>query len=109
MLACCAHTRADHGANDQGATGLAAEHIAQLGSLVEDHIPADAEEVHKHQLDHRTQTRCGSSYRRPDEARFGNWRIQDALTAKLLHQPFSHAQHATPGIILLEVRNASAA
>ena len=50
--------RADH----HGRRRLAAEHVAELGRLIEDLVETDAEEVHEHQFGHRPQP----GRRRPD-------------------------------------------
>src|SRR2546422_11550255 len=103
MLAGRAHARADHRADDERAASLATKHVAQLGPLVKDLIPADTEEVYKHQLGYRAHT-CGrSADRRADEPGFSDGGIQDAITPKLLDKALGDAEYAAPGFVILQV------
>ena len=100
---------ADHGADDQRAFGFAAEHVAQLGALVEDLVHAAAEEVDEHQLGDGAQPGRGGADGRPDEAGFGDRRVEHARAAELLDQALGHAQHATPSLVLRQVIDGGAA
>src|SRR5579875_65593 len=100
------HAGANHCADDERALCLATKHIAQLGTLVEDHIPADAEEIDEHQLDDGTQAGGSGAYGGADEARLGDGRIQHALAPEFFHQPLRDAKHAAPGVLLLEAADA---
>ena len=55
MLRGGAEAGAVHGADDERRHRLAAEHVAELGGLVEDLVEADAHEVDEHQLGDRAQ------------------------------------------------------
>src|SRR5579859_488953 len=105
MLSSRPHACADHRTNDEWTVRLAAKHVAQLGPLVKDHIPADTKEVHKHQLSHRAHSGGSCSHCCPNETSLGNRRIQYALAPKLLYQPLSDPQNAAPGIFSLKIGN----
>src|SRR5262249_59727176 len=60
-------TRSDHGADHQWHRRFAAEHVAEFGSLVEDLVHTDPEEVHEHQLGDRPEARGRGAYSRADE------------------------------------------
>ena len=66
-----------------GVTRLAAEHVAELGGLVEDLVEADAHEVDEHQLGDRAQAGRGGAGRRADEGALGDRRVEHALAAEL--------------------------
>src|SRR5436189_5776045 len=87
MLPGRAHARANHRADDQRATCLATKHIAQLGSLVENLIHADAEEIDKHQFRYGTQAGGSRADRCANEACLGNGSVEYALASELLNQP----------------------
>ena len=55
MLAGRAEARAVHRADHHRGHGIAAEHVAKFGGLIEDLVQADAHEVDEHQLGDRTQ------------------------------------------------------
>ena len=74
--------RAPRRANDHRHTDLAAEHVANLGGVVHDHVLRDENEVDRHDLDHRTQPEhrgadAGKVYRTTDE--ITSWRERDPI------------------------------
>src|SRR6266699_2099056 len=103
MLASRAHASADHRADDERAACLATKHVAQLGSLVKDLIPADTKEVYKHQLGYRSHTGGSSADRSSDEPGFSDGRIQDAIAPKLLDEALGDAEYTAPGFVVLQV------
>src|ERR1700704_1267358 len=107
MLTGRTHACTDHCANYKWAASLASKHITKLGALVEDLVPADTEEVHKHQFCNRAQARCGRTYRRTDEARLGNRCIKHAVAAKFLDQSLGDAEYTSPGILVIKTRYCS--
>src|SRR5205807_9850745 len=103
MLARRAHACADHRADHQWAVCLAAKHVAQLGTLVKDLVPADTEEIDKHQFGYWTHAGRSGPHRRTYETRFSDGRIEDAIASKLLHQALRDAQDTAPGFVVLQV------
>ena len=55
MLRCCTVAGTDLGANDNRCLSLAAEHVTELGGLIEDLVEADAHEIDEHELGNRPQ------------------------------------------------------
>src|SRR4029453_10285347 len=78
---------------------LAAEHVAQLGPLVEDLVEADPHEVAKHQLGDRAQARAGGADGRADERRLADRGVQHPARV-LVVQALGHPEHAAPGVEL---------
>jgi hypothetical protein len=107
VLAGGAEAGAVHGAYHQRRGRLAAEHVAELGRLIEDLVEADAHEVHEHQFGHGAQTGRRRAGRRPDEGAFGDRRVEHAVAAERRRQPFGHAQHPAPGIVLARCAHAA--
>ena len=99
----------DHRPDHQRALGLAAEHVAQLGALVEDLVHAAAEEVDKHQLGDRAQPGRGRADCRADESGLGNRRVQDAVATELLDQALGDAHRTAPGVVVDQVIDLRAA
>ena len=109
MLAGGADAGADLGADDDRALGLAAEHVAEFGALVEDLVHAAAEEVDEHQLGDRPQAGRGRADRRADEARLGDRRVEHAVAAELLDETLGDAHRAAPGVVVDQVIDHGAA
>ena len=63
---------ADHGPDGDRCFGLAAEHVAELGRLIEDLVETDAQEIHEHQLGHRPQSGSGGTHGGADEGATGD-------------------------------------
>ncbi len=103
MLASRAHACADHRAYYERTACLTTKHVAQLGSLVEDLIPADAVEINKHQFGYWTHTCSSGADRRANEPGLSDGRIEDAIAPKFLDQPLRDTKHATPGLVVLQV------
>ena len=83
MLRGGAEAGAVHGADDHGRDRLAAEHVLELGGLVEDLVEADAHEVDEHQLGHGPQAGGGGTGGGTDEGALGDRRVEDAVAAEL--------------------------
>ena len=100
MLRGGAEPGAVHGADHHRGHGLAAEHVLELGGLVEDLVEADPHEVDEHQFGHRPQPGRGGTHGGADEAALGDRRVQHAVAAEPGHQSLGDAQRAAPGIVL---------
>ena len=87
---------AEGGAVGEGQLGLAAEHVAVLGGLVDDLVHGDAHEVRVHELGHGPGTGDGGANRRPADGRLGNGRVDDAFLAPLLQQAGRHVVGPAP-------------
>ena len=72
MLRGGAEARAEHGADHHRRHGLAAEHVPELGGLVEDLVEADAHEVDEHQFGDRPQPGGRGTDGRADERDLGD-------------------------------------
>ena len=107
MLGRGAEAAAEHAADHHRRRRLAAEHVAELGRLVEDLVEADPHEVDEHQLGDRPQARGGRTHRGADEARFADRRVEHPGRSELRMQAFGDAERAAPGILL--ARRAGAA
>ena len=90
---------ADHRADHDRGLGLAAEHVLELGGLVEDLVETDAHEVDEHQLGHRAHAAGRRADRRADVGAFAQRRVEQAV-AMLGVKPFGDAEHAAPGVEL---------
>src|SRR6266487_502558 len=103
MLTSRTHAGPDHRADHERTACLAPKHVAQLGTLVKDLIPANAEEVYKHQFGYWAQT-CGSGAdRRANVPGLGDGCIEDAVAPKFLDQAFRDAKYTAPGFVVLQV------
>ncbi len=91
-LAAAAADRADHNRH----THLPAEHIVQLGSLVDDHVHGRKGKVDCHQLGHRAQAGQRSADGPADDGVLRNRRIADALFAKVIVEPLGDRISAAP-------------
>ena len=95
-----AEAGAVHGADHHRGHRLAAEHVLELGGLVEDLVEADPHEVDEHQLGDRAQPGGRGTDGGTDEAALGDRRVQHAVAAELGHQPLGDAERAAPGVVL---------
>ena len=100
MLRGGAEAGAVHGADDQRRHRLAAEHVAELGRLVEDLVEADAHEVDEHQLDDRAQPGRRRARRRADEGDLGEMGVEHAVGPELRPQALGDAERAAPGVLV---------
>jgi len=89
---------ARHGANDEGNARLAAEHVTQLGGLIEQRIEGHADEVHEHQLDDRPQAGGGGADGDAHEAHLADRRVAHAIGTEGLVQAARHSHDSTPGL-----------
>ncbi len=94
MLRAHVHACPHRETHDGGAARLAAEHVAELGHLVEDLVHADADEIGEHQFGHRPQPGKRRAAGSADDGRLGNRRIDHALGAELRQQALGHAEDA---------------
>ena len=88
------HARARHGAHGEGNANLSAEHVAELGGLVEQRIQADAQEVDEHELRDRAQARGRRPHRGAEQSRLRNGGIEHALAAEFGDDPLGDAHYA---------------
>ena len=95
-----AETGAVHGADDHRGHRLAAEHVAELGGLIEDLVETDAHEIDEHQVGDRPQPGRGGADRSADEGQFGDWRVEHPLASELRHQALGDAERAAPRVLL---------
>ena len=93
----------DHGANGDRDRGLAAEHVAQLGALVEQGIEATPQEPAEHQFGDGTQPGSRGPHRGSDEGSLGNGGVQNPLPAELVHQSLGYPHDAPPGLVIFQV------
>ena len=90
---------ADHAADDQRRFRLAAEHVLELGGLIEDLVEAHAHEIDEHELGHRPHAAGRRPGRRADIGRFRKRRIEKPA-AVFGVQALGDAENAAPGIFL---------
>src|SRR6516225_7418815 len=101
MLTSRTHASPDHRADHEWTACLASKHVAQFGSLVKDLIPADAEEIYKHQFGYWAHTGGSSADRCANEPGLRDGCIEDSIAPKLLDKAFSDAEYAAPCLIIL--------
>src|SRR5260221_13808285 len=90
---------ADHGADDDRRLSLAAEHVFELGGLVEYLIEAYAHEVDEHQIGHLAHAAGGGSNRGPDIGGFGERRIEQPVAIFRI-EPLGDAENPAPGVLV---------
>ncbi len=100
-----AHAAAAGPAHDDGHAEPAA--IAALGGEVRDHVEGAAREVHELHLRHGPQAHVARAHGRADDRRFRDGRVDDALRAESVQEPFSHLERAAVGAdVLAEEKHA---
>ena len=77
VLGAEAHRAAVAGPDHQRAAHLPVGHVARLGDLVDDHVPADGEEVREHDLGDRAHAGHRRAHRRPEDRLLGDRRVDD--------------------------------
>ena len=87
MLGAEARPVAVRRADDERQRDLSRGHVAGLGDLVGDHVPADREEIGEHDLRDRSQPGHRRSHRRPDDRLLGNGRVSHAPGPEPLEEP----------------------
>ena len=85
----------DGGADDDRAVHLPAEHVVDLGRLVEQLVAGDGQEVDEQDLDHGAQPRRGRADRVADDGRLGDGGIEHPRGPELLVDRPRHAETAT--------------
>ena len=81
-------------ADDDRAGALAAEHVAELGDLVDDLVEAHRRQVGEHDLCDGAHAAERGARRGADDRRLGDRRVDDALAAVLAVQALRDAEHA---------------
>ena len=99
MLSGGAESGADHAANDDRRLGLAAEHVFELGGLVEDFIEAHAHEIDEHELGDGTHAAGRRADGSADIGRFRQRRVEQPLAIFGI-EALGDAEDTTPGILL---------
>ena len=74
--------------------GLAAEHEAHLGGLVEELVERHADEVDEHELGNGTQASGGGAGGAADDRAFADRGVPDAFLAELIEEALGHAEAA---------------
>src|SRR5438067_13726258 len=100
MLRGGAAASADHRADDHRRLRLAAEHVAELGGLVEDLVEADAEKVAEHQFGDGPQPGHRRAGRGAHDRAFGDRRVDDPRFAELAEEPLRYPEHPAIGVAL---------
>ena len=95
-----AEAGAVHGADHQRGHRLAAEHVAELGRLVEDLVEADPHEVDEHQFDDRAEPGGRGARRGADERDLGEMRVEHAVGSELRAEALGDAHRAAPGVLV---------
>ena len=94
VLGAEAEAAAVGGAHHQRHGDLAAGHVAHLGDLVGEVVPAAGEEVGEHDLGDRPHPGHRGAHRGADDGLLGDRRVPDPLGAELLEQPDGRLEHA---------------
>ena len=92
---------ADARHNGQRHFDFAAEHVVNLGGVVQNLVAAHAEEAHIHQVDHRPQSRRRRAHAGAHEAGFRDGRIADARRPEIADQSLCQAHRAAPSVLEL--------
>jgi hypothetical protein len=87
---------ASDGPDDDRHVELAAEHAAQLGSVIHDLVHCQEGEVDRHQLGHRLQSGHRCSVGGADDHPFGDRRIEDALGPEMVVEALGDGVGAAP-------------
>ncbi len=90
-------TGTDHGADHHRGFGLAAEHVAELGRLVEDLVKTHPHEVDEHQLGNRAHAASRGANGRTHIGALGQRCVEQAV-AMFGVQAFGDTQHTAPGV-----------
>src|SRR5437588_9478134 len=107
MLRGGAAASADHRADHHRGLCLAAEHVAELGGLVEDLVEADAEEIAEHQFGDRSEAGDRGAGGGAHDRGFGDRRVDDARLAKFADEALGDAEDAAIGVALTLRRGAT--
>ncbi len=81
-------------AHDERHADLAAEHVVDVGRVVDDLVEREQREVDRHQLDHRPQPGHRGADAHADDRVLGDRRVAHAPLAELLQQPGGHLEGA---------------
>ena len=93
----CASASARH--YGQRHVNLAAEHVVNLGSIVQYLVAADSQEAYVHEVDDGTKACCRRANACAHEPCLRNRRVADALPAKLTNQALGEPHRPPPGIL----------
>ena len=94
-------SRARAGHNGQRHFDFAAEHIVNLGGVVQYLIPAHAHKADVHQVDHRTQPGRRRAHARAHKARLRDGGVADARRPKVPDEALSQAHRPAPSVLEL--------
>src|SRR5207248_2011138 len=108
MLRGGAAASADHRADDHRRLRLAAEHVAELGGLVEDLVEADAEKIAEHQFGDGAQAGNGGAGGGAHDRRFGDRGVDDPSLAELADEALGDTEDAAIGVALALAGGAAA-
>src|SRR2546430_953117 len=81
------------GAEHQRERDLAVRHVAALGDLVGDQVPADGKEVAEHDLGDRAQAGHGGTHGGAEDGLLADGRVPHPLRAELLQQADGGLEH----------------
>ena len=70
------------------------EHVLHLGGLIKDLVHRDPDEVHEHQIAHRTKSSCGRPYAKADDGLLGDGRVLDSRLTELSQEAVEHVEDA---------------
>ncbi len=99
MLRSGAKPGAGDGSHREGYAGPAAEHVAELRSLVEQRVEGDSQEIHEHQLDDRAKSRERRAHRCTEESHLADRRVADPLGAEPCVEPLRRSHDPAPGLL----------
>src|SRR5271166_5316470 len=91
---------ADHRADDKRGLDLAAEHVSELGGLVEDLVEADAKEIREHQLGYRSQPGHGCPGGGTHDRRLGNRCVDHPSLTEFGEEALRHPEDPAIGVAL---------
>ncbi|CAB4989186.1 unannotated protein [freshwater metagenome] len=88
------HASAAGGRDGQGDGDRAPEHVLHLGRLVEDLVHGDADEIHEHQVAHRSKAPGSSTDAEADDRLLGDRGVLDPLVAIGGEEAIEHVEDA---------------
>src|SRR5690349_8383861 len=94
MLRTEARARAIRGSDHERQRDLAVRHVARLGDLVRDDVPAHREKIREHNLCDRAQTRHRSAHRRAENRLLGDRTVAHTLGTEFFEQAHGRLEHA---------------
>ena len=97
VLGSCGQSATTSSGDGHGQSCVSAEHVLQLGGLVDDLVESHTDEVHEHQVDDWTQAsdRCANA--KTNNGLFADGRVNNALLTKLGLQASEGSEDSTKG------------